>query len=82
MEGYLSTVVGSDYFFGDKSVVIHSSNTTRLTCANFVLVGNGSASATPTVTAMPSSYTGGAEKGFGGLSVLRLVGSVVVGLLL
>lgn len=43
-ELYLSTTPGSPYFFGDKSVVVHTSNTTRLTCANFVLVqGNGTA---------------------------------------
>jgi hypothetical protein len=38
LELYLSTTPGSPYFFGDKSVVIHTSNTTRLTCANFTMI--------------------------------------------
>ncbi|KAN0121884.1 Superoxide dismutase, copper/zinc binding domain containing protein [Hyaloscypha variabilis] len=66
-ELYLSTTPGSPYFFGDKSVVIHSSNTTRLTCANFTLVATNSTSTTGTGTtgtasATPSSYTGAAVR--------------------
>jgi len=70
---YLSTIPGSGYFFGDKSVVIHASNTTWLTCANFTLVEGGNASSTSTgsgsatstggsTSATPSSYTGAAIK--------------------
>ncbi|MCJ1474616.1 hypothetical protein MMC13_003276 [Lambiella insularis] len=49
---YLSTTPGSPYFFGDLSVVIHSSNATRLTCANFTMVStsNTTTGTTPTVT--------------------------------
>lgn len=44
-DNFLSTVPGSPYFLGDKSVVIHTSNATRITCANFVLQnGNGTSS--------------------------------------
>jgi hypothetical protein len=70
---YLSTTPGSPYFFGDKSVVIHSSNTTRLTCANFAMVAPSStnststatATATSTSTSAPASYTGAASKAAG-----------------
>jgi len=47
---YLSTTPGSPYFFGDKSIVIHSMNTTRLTCANFTMM-----SAATGTSSMPSS---------------------------
>jgi hypothetical protein len=57
---YLSTIPGSPYFFGDKSIVIHSTNTTRLTCANFTLMSAATSSG-----AMPSStsptFTGAAS---------------------
>jgi hypothetical protein len=65
-ELYLSTTPGSPYFFGDKSLVVHTSNTTRLTCANFVLVeggGNGTATATAAgATPTPSAFMGAAGK--------------------
>jgi len=76
-DNYLSTVPGSPYYFGDLSVVIHSSNTTRLTCANFVQVGstnstttNSTTSATPTSTIIP--YTGAANhlNGYGAAGIL------------
>lgn len=65
---YLSTTPGSPYYFGDLSVVIHSMNTTRLTCANFVQVSatnsssvNGtSPSASATATVQP--FTGAASR--------------------
>jgi hypothetical protein len=68
-ELYLSTTPGSPYFFGDKSLVVHTSNTTRLTCANFVLVeggGNGTATGTATgATPTPSAFMGAAGKKVG-----------------
>ena len=70
-DDYLSTTPGSPYFFGDKSIVIHSSNATRLTCANFVLVSatstNGTNSTAPSSTGTPSitPFTGGAASTFG-----------------
>ncbi|CZR50370.1 related to cytosolic Cu/Zn superoxide dismutase [Phialocephala subalpina] len=82
LELYLSTDPSSPYFFGDKSVVIHTSNTTRLTCANFTMIASStttttssspsSGTATSTSTATPSSYTGAASK---------VAGSSVIGLL-
>jgi len=53
---YLSATPGSPYYFGDKSIVIHSMNTTRLTCANFAMMASNS-SATGTGTSMPSPTT-------------------------
>lgn len=59
VEPYLSTQQGSAYFFGGLSFVLHSMNTTRLTCANFVQV-NGSMPS-PTGPGVPQ-YTGAAGK--------------------
>ncbi|KAE8441299.1 hypothetical protein EG329_005529 [Mollisiaceae sp. DMI_Dod_QoI] len=78
---YLSTTPGSPYFFGDKSIVIHTSNTTRLTCANFTMVSSSANSTSPgmpngTSTTMPS-YTGAASKIVGGSSVLGLISTIV-----
>ena len=46
VEPYLSTDPSSPYFFGSLSVVIHSMNTTRLTCANFMMMSPGSSTTT------------------------------------
>lgn len=54
VEPYLSTDPNSRYFFGGKSIVIHSSNTTRLTCANFVR-SSGSASVSSAAAAGPAA---------------------------
>jgi len=54
MELYLSTDPSSPYFFGDKSIVIHSMNTTRLTCANFTMVSGSGMNST---TGMNTSST-------------------------
>lgn len=63
---YLSTDPSSQYYFGDKSVVIHSSNTTRLTCANFAAVSASNSTtlnATSPATSTPSvtPFTGAAS---------------------
>ncbi|KAJ4387253.1 Cell surface superoxide dismutase [Cu-Zn] 4 [Gnomoniopsis smithogilvyi] len=56
IDPYLSTVPGSPYFFGNGSLVIHTSNTTRLTCANFQQSStNGSTSSTSTGTVTPTA---------------------------
>ncbi|KAL9092527.1 MAG: hypothetical protein Q9165_004331 [Trypethelium subeluteriae] len=57
-DSFLSTNPSSPAFFGDKSIVIHSSNTTRLTCANFQKVSNstginGTSPAQPSQTVVP-----------------------------
>ncbi|KAL8712230.1 MAG: hypothetical protein Q9220_003381 [cf. Caloplaca sp. 1 TL-2023] len=65
---YLSTHKGPASFFGNRSIVIHTSNTTRLTCANFTLTsGNSSASNSTNGTVTGSSpvpFTGGAAATF------------------
>ena len=68
---YVSDQAGASAFLGNRSVVIHSSNTTRLTCANSTLLGTAASSssgmppvATP-MTKIPDS--GGADaKAIGG----------------
>ncbi len=69
---FTSTLQGPASFFGNRSVVIHTANTTRLTCANFQLVTSGSNMTTPTssggsgsatATSPPiASYTGAAAQ--------------------
>jgi len=71
LELYLSTNPSSPYYFGDKSIVIHSTNTTRLTCANFTMVSNSSM-ASGTSPASPSSTSpsaGGVATGTASRSV-------------
>ena len=56
---YLSTNPSSPYYFGDKSIVIHSSNATRLTCANFVQSSSSTSNATsPAPTGGSTGSTG------------------------
>ncbi|KAG6997792.1 hypothetical protein G7Y79_00037g073100 [Physcia stellaris] len=64
---YLSTAKGPQSFFGNRSIVIHTSNTTRLTCANFTLAtgnatsgGNSSSNTTSPVSPTLTPFTGGA----------------------
>lgn len=58
---YLSTESGPASFFGNRSIVIHASNSTRLTCANFTLVtgtpGNGTVN--DNATTSPNGTVGG-----------------------
>ncbi|KAL8660345.1 MAG: hypothetical protein Q9202_006654 [Teloschistes flavicans] len=73
LELYLSTVQGPASFFGNRSIVIHTSNTTRLTCANFTLTsGNSSSGGNSTspsgngtvAGSSPVPFTGGATASF------------------
>ncbi|KAI4152223.1 MAG: hypothetical protein LQ341_000744 [Variospora aurantia] len=58
---YLSTAQGPGSFFGNRSIVIHTSNTTRLTCANFTLTSGNNTNGTVTGSnPVPSPFTGGA----------------------
>ncbi|KAI9839845.1 MAG: hypothetical protein M1819_000035 [Sarea resinae] len=60
---YPSTKEGIGAFFGNRSLVVHFGNTTRITCANFTLVSNstGGNGTKPTSPApVPSSYTSAA----------------------
>lgn len=76
-EPYLTTTSGSPFFFGGLAFVLHSTNTTRLTCANFVQTngtssGNGTMMPSGTNSGVPQ-YTGAAGKisaGAGALVVL------------
>ncbi|TKA78496.1 hypothetical protein B0A55_01994 [Friedmanniomyces simplex] len=75
---FLSTDPSSPAFFGDKSVVVHTSNTTRITCANFQMMSassngtstNGSTSPSPSVV----PYTGSAAN----ISALGAVGLLAI----
>lgn len=71
-EPYLSTDPSSPYFFGSKSVVIHTSNTTRLTCANFVQGGSSTIASAPMSTPSPL-YTSSASKAFVGSAVMGVI---------
>ncbi|QIX00623.1 hypothetical protein AMS68_006140 [Peltaster fructicola] len=55
---YLSSDPSSAYYIGDKSIVVHSTNTTRLTCANFAaVVSNGTTNGTTTSPTAPANIT-------------------------
>jgi len=67
VDAYLSTQTGDAAFFGGLGFVLHSGNTTRLTCANFVQVNGSSAgngtSASPSATSTNApQFTGAAMK--------------------
>ncbi|KAF2851486.1 hypothetical protein T440DRAFT_64472 [Plenodomus tracheiphilus IPT5] len=82
LDPYLSVEEGSQGFFGGLGFVLHSGNTTRLTCANFepVDVGNGTtggnASGTMTMPSTTSSmgpeFTGAASKAGAAIGALVL----------
>ena len=82
---YASTKQGLGSFLGNRSINIHSSNTTRLTCASFVLTTGGSngtstnSTNTTSSTSPPiASFTGGAATNFA--AGTAVVGLLVVGL--
>jgi len=52
---FLSTNPASPYYFGNKAIVIHARNATRLTCANFVQLANSTS--ITSVSAMPTTAT-------------------------
>ena len=56
---YTSTTTGATGFFGNRSVVVHTSNATRLTCANFTLVAGTPSGSSPTPSSTP--FTGAAN---------------------
>ena len=71
---YTSTEAGLGAFLGNRSINIHSSNTTRLTCANFTLTsgsGSNTTVSSPTGGATPPQpFTGGAATGFVGMGAV------------
>jgi hypothetical protein len=66
-DDFASTVEGLGSFFGNRSITLHFGNKTRITCANFELVGttvggnNGSAP-TSTSSGSPIQFTGASAK--------------------
>lgn len=81
VDPYLSVVEGSPGFFGGLAFVLHTGNTTRITCANFELVqgGNGTGGTNDSTGVPPSStqsgapeYTGAARKIEGGAIALAV----------
>ncbi|KAI1629789.1 superoxide dismutase [Exophiala viscosa] len=63
---YVSTDPTSPTFFGNRSVVVHASNGTRLNCGNFTQ--QTATNATETVSAPSPTKTGGAESGLATLN--------------
>ncbi|KAL8973239.1 MAG: hypothetical protein Q9183_000092 [Haloplaca sp. 2 TL-2023] len=70
---YLSTQQGPSSFFGNRSIVIHTSNTTRLSCANFTLTSGADTGSNATIPggngtvaggSPPAPFTGGAAAAF------------------
>ncbi|KAF1975090.1 Cu,Zn superoxide dismutase-like protein [Bimuria novae-zelandiae CBS 107.79] len=64
-DAYLATLLSDPSYFGDKSIVVHLSNKTRIACANFKQLSPGNASTTASAgssygTALP---TGGSHGG-------------------
>ncbi|KAE9965759.1 hypothetical protein BLS_007416 [Venturia inaequalis] len=56
---YLSLTPGNPAFFGDKSVVLHYANKTRIACANFKMVDRKSGTGSTTTTLPPTNTSGG-----------------------
>ncbi|KAI9699127.1 MAG: hypothetical protein M1836_003316 [Candelina mexicana] len=67
IDKYTSTQSGLGAFFGNRSIVVHTSNTTRLTCANFVCsfpngtTPSGSGNSSTTTKPATPTFTGGAS---------------------
>ncbi|CAN9281369.1 unnamed protein product [Alternaria sp. RS040] len=88
VDPYLSVVEGSSGFFGGLAFVLHTGNTTRITCANFELVSGGNGTSAPNGTtgmpsptsSMPAEYTGAASKLGGG--VVALAAGVFVAMMM
>jgi Cu/Zn superoxide dismutase len=82
VDAYLSTNESSPAFFGGLAFVLHTGNTSRITCANFELVGgqaNGTAGGNE--TASPTGSAGLPESTGAAATVMAGFGAVAVGLL-
>ncbi|KAK0729196.1 superoxide dismutase [Apiosordaria backusii] len=55
---YSSTLEGIGAFFGNRSIVFHYPNKTRISCANFEKVEDGSGGSMTSVTLLPPTATG------------------------
>ncbi|EUC29604.1 hypothetical protein COCCADRAFT_106100 [Bipolaris zeicola 26-R-13] len=75
VDPYLSVEQGSEGYFGGLAFVLHTGNTTRITCANFEVVQGGNATGgvgSPTQSGLPE-FTGAARKVTGGTVALALI---------
>jgi len=92
VDAYASTLEGIGAFFGNRSIVFHYPNKTRITCASFEKVEGGGSGSTASATLVPSTTaTPGPSSGlpprptstvvFGAASGLRasVAGAVVLG---
>ncbi|PQE27049.1 superoxide dismutase protein [Rutstroemia sp. NJR-2017a WRK4] len=85
-DDFASTTPGLGSFFGNRSIVVHFGNKTRITCANFMLAAATNATQmNATATGTPVQYTGlggagsvGVERGMMVLVVMGLVGVFVL----
>jgi hypothetical protein len=67
-DDFASTVEGLGSFFGNRSITLHFGNATRITCANFTLLG-GSVGGSDNATASATSSSGPAQfTGLGAMS--------------
>lgn len=57
-DGYVSAIEGSEAFFGNRSIVVHAANGTRLNCASFQRIEGGQGGSSSGSPTGPSS-TGG-----------------------
>lgn len=83
VDPYLSVEEGSAGFFGGLSFVLHSGNTTRLTCANFEMMegGNGTGGGNVSGTMTMPSPTGSNMPEFTGAAAKTgaIIGALAVG---
>jgi hypothetical protein len=80
---YASLVPGLGSFFGNRSITVHFSNATRITCASFALVsgtGTTSPNSTTTTKPTPSTYTGAA--GTVGASLISVLAAAAIAMVL
>ena len=74
---YVSTVPGAAAFFGNRSLVVHDKNLTRITCANFTLQSN---SANPTGSgnsSQPSPTSSSGSTGVGSSPIATYTGGAI-----
>lgn len=82
-DDYASTLEGIGAFFGNRSIVIHAANSTRLTCANFFLSNTSITNITNNNSTgynggVPNTVTGTANNHVAAISFLSL--TTVLGL--
>ena len=82
MDPYVSDMAGNVASLVGKSLVVHSANTTRLNCANFVLANSSTSNTTTTSSNGTTSATPKASSFVGGAATNAVgYGAVVAGLI-